>query len=194
VRLGGWRWSAENPNPPWAILQKAHLWSSERGKWFESTFCKPKHTITAIPASDSNQAAFNIKKDTNETIQVALYNGKLDTIAETIESSKVRAAFWHVVITRNQPLKVPEHLPVLLDQGTPVMMWGRKASLERALNTLKTNFPQKTYLPMALYWRPPSPILGSKFRTTEFASGILCDEATVQGQVYPYSVPFLSPM
>ncbi len=57
---------------------------------FESTFCKPKHTI---PASDSNQAAFNIKKDTNETIQVALYYGKPDTIAETIESSKVRAAF-----------------------------------------------------------------------------------------------------
>ena len=122
VRLGGWRWTPEKPHPQWDNLQKARLWETERGKWFESTFCKPKHTITAIPTADSNQLSFSIKKDTSEVIHVALYNGKLDNISEAIESTKVRCGIWHVVITKNLPLKIPAHLPVLLDQGTPLLM------------------------------------------------------------------------
>ena len=189
IRLGSWTWSEDAPFPPWESLQRAKFWTSEKAIRFHQSFCRPKLAIKMVQSTDTSQATFSLEKQEEKGhITVTVFSGKEDTVSAGIESLNIRCGVWHVSQTKGMPLEWPEHVLSVIDNGVPVLIWGKKSTVDKATNHVRKLTPVKEFIQLALFLRPSTPPPTSRFKTTEFSACLVTDSGCAQSQV---SIPLL---
>lgn len=183
VRLGRWQWTAETQAPDWEILSKGHLWKTEKGANFKKAFCAERHTVTSVVTTEKNKVAFNVtRQDTGIEKNVLVYKEAGDKIPDTVTGLKIRAAILHA--TPKPSMELPDQVSFEAERGTPLMIWGRKAPVDRLTVKIKNTFPMKTVVTIALFVRPAKPVLGKQYKFDELKAVIVADEHTILAQVH----------
>ena len=183
VRLGRWQWKESSKFPEWSALQKARFWRGEGAERFKEQFCRPKHHIQVVATSAENSQSFKITKENEQEVAVSLYPGTDENISEELGRLDIRAGIWMVKANKALGLQLPVHPLSLIENGTPFMVYGKKAMVERLLMKLRKMFPMKMFLPIVLYIKPKNVPFTTHYRKVDFSAIIIADLGTIHTQV-----------
>jgi hypothetical protein len=191
VRVGAWEWTEATKAPSWETLQKAPLWKTEKAKMFSINYGRSRHSVQVMPHTDSAEQALKVMTDDRKT-NVLMFNGVLETITPAVAEMKVRAIVWHAVPHKGA-LKIPSHVMGLVEEGCPLLIWGKKSMTENAVRLLREMFQLYSAVSIALFERPALAPVGSKYRDVEFSAVVFAPEKTFHTQVsFPLHSPTLS--
>ena len=100
---------------------------------------------------------------------------------------KVRAIIWHAVPHKGA-MKIPSQVVGLVEEGCPLLLWGKKSMTESALRMLREMFQLEFSMQISLFERPLLAPVGAKYRDVEFNCIIFAPEKAFHTQVYPFSI------
>ena len=186
VRVGAWEWSEDNQAPVWENLQKGQLWKSERAKMFEMNYCRARHSVQVLPHADTTEQALKVTKEERK-INILMFNGNMETVTEAVAEMKVRAIIWHAVPHKGA-MKIPSQVVGLVEEGCPLLLWGKKSMTESALRMLREMFQLEFSMQISLFERPLLAPVGAKYRDVEFNCIIFAPEKAFHTQVYPLTI------
>jgi hypothetical protein len=149
---------------------------------FTLNYCRARHSVQVMPHADSAEQALKVMTDDRKT-NVLMFNGLLESVTEAVAEMKVRAIVWQAVPHKGA-LKVPSHVVGLVEEGCPLLIWGKKSMTENAVRLLRDMFQLNVAVPIALYERPVLAPVGSKYRDVEFSAVVFAPEKAFHTQVF----------
>lgn len=180
VNLGSWQWCEQSPCPPWAMLEKAAMWTKETVR---KTLGQQRTLLTTVLEGAGKLRVVSVDRaDVEREATLTLYKVEGRGVPDALKTMPVRCGVWEV---RAGDEGRPDVLTFHMNKSVPLLVWGQASIVRAAVQEAAKEFLNYTTAELQLFIRTGGPRTTGRLKFDQLLMTMMSPEGSVVSKVYP---------